>query len=349
MLGAASALALLTGLITAPVALAAGPATPVDTVTVYSKPLRTAARELPVAIEHTAGYDRDLFILWIDADGDGCDTRKEILIAESKTTAVVGAGCNVLSGTWESYYDQETWTRPSDVDIDHVVALKEAWDSGAWNWNEDTRKRYANDLTNPRPLVAVTDNVNQSKSDKDFREWQPDFGLCHFAMDVVATKIRWSLKADQAEKNTIIAAADLCPNNLITVTIAQIGDQEPPPPPASAALSSIRFDPPGADVDFNQEWVVVKNTGTATANLAGWTVSDVAGASYSITATSLAPGATLTIHSGNGTAIAGQQYAGWGWTWNNTGDTATLKKPAGTVVDTCAYTASGSPTGTITC
>jgi hypothetical protein len=62
-----------------------------------------------------------------------------------------------------SWYDGATWTIPSDVDIDHVVALKEAWESGAWSWTAANRQRFANDLGYAWTLDAVTDNVNASK------------------------------------------------------------------------------------------------------------------------------------------------------------------------------------------
>ena len=65
--------------------------------------------------EYGVGYDRDLFPHWKDLDGDGCDTRKEVLIRDSRTAAVVGASCVVSSGTWVSPYDGATWTNPSAV------------------------------------------------------------------------------------------------------------------------------------------------------------------------------------------------------------------------------------------
>jgi hypothetical protein len=81
--------------------------------------------------EHSSGYVRALFVHWTDTDRDGCDTREQVLIAESRTTARTGSGCSV-SGSWRSVYDGVTTTRASSFDIDHVVPLKEAWDSGAW-------------------------------------------------------------------------------------------------------------------------------------------------------------------------------------------------------------------------
>jgi hypothetical protein len=130
--------------------------------------LRVAARRLPVAPERRDGYDRDLFRLWVDADGDCQDTRDEVLAAESRVRV---RGCDITHGRWLSYYDGVTWSDSGDVDIDHLVPLAEAWDSGARRWSPGTRERYANDLGDRRSLVAVTDNVNQSKSDQDLAEW----------------------------------------------------------------------------------------------------------------------------------------------------------------------------------
>src|SRR5690554_2074594 len=85
-----------------------------------------ALAQLVTATPVSVGYDRSLFQHWIDADGNGCDTRQEVLIAESTTPVVKGAGCTVVSGTWYSWYDGQTWTDPSDVDIDHLVQIGRA-------------------------------------------------------------------------------------------------------------------------------------------------------------------------------------------------------------------------------
>ena len=137
-------------------------------------------RPLGVASIRPAGRDRgahrrhrDKFHLWIDADGDGCNTRNEVLIAEATTKPTIGASCTLTGGRWHSYYDNADWTLASDLDIDHLVPLAEAWDSGARNWTAAQREAYANDLGDARDLVAVTDNVNQAKGDRDPAEWMP--------------------------------------------------------------------------------------------------------------------------------------------------------------------------------
>jgi hypothetical protein len=112
-------------------------------------------------------YERASFVHWIDIDGDGCDTREQVLKRDSVTLPQVDPyKCKVIAGDWVSPYDGAPWSDPTDIDIDHVVALKEAWDSGAWAWSDATRNAYANDTTVRRTLMAVTDNVNQRKKRK---------------------------------------------------------------------------------------------------------------------------------------------------------------------------------------
>lgn len=188
----------------------------------YSAPLRTAVSQLPVATEVRTGYKRDLFPHWIDADGDGCNTRYEVLIAEAVSAPSVGSGCKLTGGRWYSYYDNAYWTQPADVDIDHMVALAEAWDSGARNWTTTRRRAFANDLGDYRSLVAVTDNVNQSKGDRDPAEWMPPYASarCRYIQEWVAVKIRWRLTVNTAEKSALTNWANSCTNVTITVVRA---------------------------------------------------------------------------------------------------------------------------------
>jgi hypothetical protein len=92
----------------------------------YSAYLRTAVANLPVASEVRTGYDRSLFPHWKDADGDGCNTRNEVLIAEATTKPSVGSGCSLSGGRWYSYYDNAYWILTSDLDIDHVLSAPAA-------------------------------------------------------------------------------------------------------------------------------------------------------------------------------------------------------------------------------
>jgi hypothetical protein len=186
--------------------------------------LREAIRQLTVRGETRAGYDRDKFSDWVDADGDCLDTRDEVLRAESTTTTTGGA-CDVTGGRWVSYYDGLIWRSDDDVDIDHLVALAEAWDSGAKRWNAETRDRYANDLGDARTLLAVTDNVNQSKGDQDVAEWLPPRRAvhCRYVRTYVAVKVRWSLRVDRPERRALTREARSCSNSVLHVDKARIG------------------------------------------------------------------------------------------------------------------------------
>ncbi|MFM8563067.1 MAG: HNH endonuclease family protein [Acidimicrobiia bacterium] len=160
---------------------------------------------LRIETEHPDGYNRDLFRHWVDADGDGCDTRKEVLIAESLEPAQTGSSCAILSGRWYSVYDNTETTDSSRFDIDHVVALKEAWDSGAWSWSADQRRDFANDLRQPFFLIAVSASSNRSKSDRDPAEWLPTNTSyrCEYVRIWIEVKRAWNLSVDQAEHEAI--------------------------------------------------------------------------------------------------------------------------------------------------
>ncbi|WFE93353.1 HNH endonuclease family protein [Micromonospora sp. WMMD987] len=188
----------------------------------YSAPLTTAVAGLAVAAENRTGYSRDLFPHWIDADGDGCTTRNEVLLAEAVSAPTVTGACTLTGGRWYSYYDDAYWTATGDLDIDHMVPLAEAWDSGARTWSTSRRQAYANDLGDSRALAAVTDNVNQAKSDQDPAGWLPPYAAarCRYVTEWVAVKIRWRLTVDSAEKSALTGLAGDCPNATVSVTYA---------------------------------------------------------------------------------------------------------------------------------
>jgi uncharacterized membrane protein YhaH (DUF805 family) len=168
--------------------------------------------QLRVEPEMQDGYDRDLFRHWIDADGDGCDTRREVLIAESLTPVLVGSGCSLSGGQWYSAFDGVTTTDASSFDIDHFVPLKEAWDSGAHAWDETTRRQFANDLSYAGSLIAVTARSNRTKSASDPAGWLPpnrDY-WCVYLVTWVEVKIRWNLSADAREVEAIRSAGASC-------------------------------------------------------------------------------------------------------------------------------------------
>jgi hypothetical protein len=182
---------------------------------------------LRVAPEQRLGYNRDLFPTWSDEDGDGCNTRREVLIAESLTPITVGTGCSLGGGTWRSLYDGLTFSDPADVSIDHVVALAEAWDSGASAWTPQRRESFANDLGVPWTLIAVSTRSNDEKSDLDPADWLPpnDADRCSFIGDWLAIKVRWRLSVDQREHDTLASLAADCTGTTRPVVLAAAAGQ----------------------------------------------------------------------------------------------------------------------------
>lgn len=166
--------------------------------------------ELTVADpSNSPAYSRDQFKTW-DIISGTCDTRETVLKRDG-TDVVTASNCSATSGTWVSPYDDATWTKASDLDIDHLVPLKEAWISGARDWTAAQREAFANDLTRPQ-LLAVTDNVNESKGDQDVTTWLPPETSyhCTYVRAWVQVKHFYNLTVDSAEKSTLQSVLDSC-------------------------------------------------------------------------------------------------------------------------------------------
>jgi hypothetical protein len=203
ILAALSGLIASVALFNAPTASAALP-TPVSGATA-----RSYLAALTVTTEDRTGYDRDLFNHWITISGT-CNTRETVLKRDG-TSVVTSSACAATSGSWYSPYDGATWTAAADLDIDHLVPLAEAWDSGADGWTSTQRQNFANDLTRPQ-LIAVTDNVNQSKSDQDPAEWMPSRTAyrCTYVRAWVQVKYYYDLSVDSAEKSALTSSLASC-------------------------------------------------------------------------------------------------------------------------------------------
>lgn len=173
----------------------------------------TATSELAalrVATESNAStYDRDLFPHWVTISG-ACNTRETVLKRDG-VNVMTNSGCAATSGRWTSPYDGATWAAASDVDIDHMVPLAEAWRSGAYAWTTSRRRSFANDLTNAQ-LWAVTDNVNQAKGDKGPAAWKPSVTSfhCTYAKAWIDVKYEWGLAVNSAEKTALSSMLGSC-------------------------------------------------------------------------------------------------------------------------------------------
>lgn len=144
-----------------------------------------------------AGYERERFGSgWADLDRDGCDTRQEILARDLRSTALDPDGCAVLSGSLDDPYTGATLpfergAGSADVQVDHVVALSDAWRTGAQEWDTARRLAFAND---PANLLAVDGGANQDKGGSDASEWLPASGYaCAYVVRQVRVKAAYGL------------------------------------------------------------------------------------------------------------------------------------------------------------
>lgn len=210
-----------------------------------------ALEALPVMEEQGSDtYDRELFNHWVDNNDTGCDTRFAVLVQESTVPAET-SGCKVLSGNWVSSYDGKVFTDPGDLDIDHMVPLKEAWESGAFEWDETTREAYANDMSYSNSLIAVSASSNRSKSDRDPASWLPSATemRCEYVVHWITVKTRWKLGVDAAEKSAIQSVLTGCESGMsVEAEPAPVVDAAPAPaenaePQAAAPVGDGQTDP----------------------------------------------------------------------------------------------------------
>jgi len=165
---------------------------------------------LPVAAPLSMdGYSRDRFPHWTTQYGT-CNTR-EVVLQRDGTNVVVDSSCYPTSGQWYSVYDQVWVNQPSGVHIDHLVALANAWRSGAKYWSDSKRSSFANDL-NRGQLIAVSASSNTSKGDQDPSQWRPsNVGWwCYYARHWIDVKYDWQLTVTSSEKSALYDMMGYC-------------------------------------------------------------------------------------------------------------------------------------------
>lgn len=162
------------------------------------------------------GYDRESFGWRDDVDRNGCDTRNDILRRDLKniTTKAGTRGCVVLSGRVDSPYSGSSYDfvrNPTNTDIDHVVALSDAWQSGASSWDAQKKIAFAND---PLNLLAVESTLNRQKGDGDAATWLPPHKpyRCEYVARQVAVKAKYGLWVKPAEAEAIERVLAECPD-----------------------------------------------------------------------------------------------------------------------------------------
>ncbi|MFA0356915.1 HNH endonuclease family protein [Vibrio breoganii] len=135
---------------------------------------------------------------WADINGDCRDARAEALIAQSVAPVrfKTDKECRVVSGRWTSPFTGNTIYSASEIDIDHVVPLKWAWEHGADGWTEGKRKAIAND---PANLIAVEASLNRQKGAKGIDEWIPPKNECQYILRFMRIKQKYGLQLSQSE------------------------------------------------------------------------------------------------------------------------------------------------------
>jgi len=160
------------------------------------------------------GYTRAQFTHWSDLDRNGCDARNDTL-KRDLTEVIYKAGtrdCKVISGLLLDPYSGKVITfssTKSTIDIDHVVALSNAWQTGAAYFDKTKRQQIAND---PLNLLAVDFSLNRQKGDGDAATWLPPLKSyrCEYVARQIAVKEKYLLWVTAAEKDAKIKILEKC-------------------------------------------------------------------------------------------------------------------------------------------
>ncbi len=175
----------------------------------------SAVRELAVkGRAPQTGYSREQFgPAWVDVDRNGCDTRNDMLRRELSNIEAAGS-CKILAGTLQDPYTNRTirfiYGGASEVDVDHVVALSDAWQKGASSWGYNKRVALANDPLNLQPTDA---GANRQKGAGDAATWLPPSRTfrCEYVARQVAVKRKYNIWVASAEKAAIVRVLESCP------------------------------------------------------------------------------------------------------------------------------------------
>ena len=174
-------------------------------------PTETSKEPAKEVIEAPIPYERNDYGRWLDEDKDCQNTRHEIFISSSKITPTfkTDKNCLVTGGQWTGAYTNQTFDQTSQLDIDHIVPLKEAHISGASKWDKKKKSQFFNDTNN---LIAVSRSANRSKGSKDPASWLPENESfhCTYIQTWIAVKEKYSLEIDPKEQIAINNVLDGC-------------------------------------------------------------------------------------------------------------------------------------------
>tara|TARA_Y100001960_G_scaffold178614_1_gene187319 strand:+ start:1510 stop:2745 length:1236 start_codon:yes stop_codon:yes gene_type:complete len=286
-------------------------------------------------------YDRDEWKHWIDEDKDCQNARHEVLVSESLVSVGFknSKNCQVASGEWFDPYTGETLTDATKLDVDHMVPLKNAHDSGGWAWDKERKSNYANYLQYEDHLIAVTASANRKKGAKAPDEWRPtnENYWCDYATNWIAIKVEWGLSATKSEWKALEEMLSDCEQDFYVIPVEYQGKK---PPSSSIPKTGVSPSVPKSTSGYPQgvqlslmdckgkpEKIVIYNKSAANVDMTGWTVSDD-GRKHTFNFPSgfiLYSDLSVEIVSGRtGQDTSSTIYWKKQTVWNNDGDTATL-------------------------
>lgn len=163
------------------------------------------------------GYTREKFPHWRDASTFGwpeepstkCNTRQAALYRDAADISIKKGTCSITHGKWLDPYTATWYTKPTDLQVDHIVPIAEAWRSGAAKWTTEQRTAMAND---PLVLVPVQGSANGSKGDKGPDAWKPPNKASHclYAERYTAVKAKYRLTVTEPEKKALADMIRTC-------------------------------------------------------------------------------------------------------------------------------------------
>ena len=285
-------------------------------------------------------YDRSDWKHWVDEDGDCQNARHEVLLHASVVEVKFKDpnNCQVATGEWLDPFTGETITDATKLDVDHMVPLKNAHDSGGWAWDKDRKKAYANYMMYEDHLIAVTASANRKKGAKGPEDWKPsnEAYWCDYAKDWIEIKSHWKLTATNSEWTALQEMTETCDQAIaitpvsqeVTKPIATMASASP----TSGGSSEVQID--SIDCKGKPEIIVLLNNGNSQQDMTQWIVADE-GTKHTFNFPNgfiLEAGKSVEIVSGElGHNTQSILYWKKQTVWNNDGDIATVLDKDGNI------------------
>ena len=319
--------------------------TSIPTSKISTPSMELAVTEVPSDLPD---YDRGDWKHWVDEDGDCQNARHEVLVHESLVDVNFKEpdNCQVATGEWLDPFTGETITDATKLDVDHMVPLKNAHDSGGWAWDKDRKKAYANYMMYEDHLIAVTASANRKKGAKGPEDWKPsnEAYWCDYAKGWIEIKSQWKLTATNSEWTALQEMTETCGQAIAIISVsAEVTGPipEPTPKPIATMPSASPYSGGSSEVQIasmdckgKPEIIVLLNNGNSQQDMTQWSVADE-GTKHTFNFPNgfiLEPGKSVKIVSGEvGDDTQSILYWKKQTVWNNNGDVATVLDKDGNI------------------